>query len=302
VAAFLDPEGEARGIWRSRVSTGEEVGMSDGGGGQVDATLTYTEMQDFFERTLKLQTPPVAVKFVKPGEARPPGLACNIKPMTFCQTVTVARQGGYPVYLERRTLSCYNARIAFGLGTPKEIEKDIQTAIETTTGKYVPTPELSRKIVLTKFRIPAGEVIGVGVAPMGKAQFVPDALIFTCTPWQAYYLTNAYLWMTGDSPVRFEAATNSLVCAYSAGLAGWKKQLNCCTACTGGRAYGGTESTEVYWSTPWELVALLIEGLKERSRRSPYPSLINIPLPTPAPEKHFFGGREEAKGGGGGEE
>ncbi len=267
--------------------------MSDNAEGRVRAPLTCPEMQDFFERILKLQTPPVAVKFVKPGEERPPGLATNIKPMTFCQTVTVARQGGYPLYLERRTLSCYNARIAFGLGKPEEIEKDIQKAIETTVGKYAPTPELATKIVLSKFRIGAGKVIGVCVAPVGKAQFVPDALIFTCTPWQAYYLTNAYLWMTGDIPVRFEAATNSLVCAYSAGLAGWKKQLNCCTACTGGRAYGGTESTEVYWSVPWELVDLLIVGLKERNRRNPYPSLINIPLPTPAPEKHFFATREE---------
>ncbi|MFI5338702.1 MAG: DUF169 domain-containing protein [Candidatus Methylomirabilales bacterium] len=263
-------------------------------GGQGGPALTYAGMQDLFERTLKLQTPPVAVKFIKPGEEKPSGLVTNIKAMTFCQAVTVARQGGYPVYLERRTLSCHNARIAFGLGTPEEIERDIQTAIETTTGKYAPTPELARKIVLTKFRIGAGEVAGVGVAPMGKAQFVPDALIFTCAPWQAYYLTNAYLWMTGDIPVRFEAATNSLVCAYSAGLAGWKKQLNCCTACTGGRAYGGTESTEVYWSTPWGLVDLLIEGVKQRSRRTPYPSLITIPLPAPAPEKHFFGTREEA--------
>ncbi len=267
--------------------------MPDDTEGPTGAPLTRPETQDFFERILKLQTSPVAVKFMKPGEGRPPGLATNIKPMTFCQAVTVARQGGYPVYLERGTLSCYNARIAFGLGTPEEVDKDIQKAIETTTGKYAPTPELAAKIVLSKFRIGAGEVVGVCVAPVGKAQFEPDALIFTCTPWQAYYLTNAYLWKTADIPIRFEAATNSLVCAYSAGLAGWKKQLNCCTACTGGRAYGGTESTEVYWSIPWEKVDLLIAGLKERSRRNPYPSLIAIPLPSPLAEKHFFATREK---------
>jgi uncharacterized protein (DUF169 family) len=257
-------------------------------------TMTYAEMRDLFDRTLRLQTPPVAVKFVRPGEEKPPGLATNIKPMTFCQAVTLARQGGYSVYLERGTLSCYNARIAFGLGTKEEVDKDIQKAIETTTGKYAPTRELATKIVLNKFRIGAGEVKGVGVAPLGKAQFVPDALVFTCVPWQAYYLTNAYLWVTGDIPVRFETATNSLVCAYSAGMAGWQKKINCCTACTGGRAYGGTESTEVYWSIPWELVDILIAGLQERSRRSPYPSLINIPLPAPAPERHFFMTREES--------
>ena len=60
--------------------------------------------------------------------------------------------------------------------------------------------EIAAKIVMNKFRIGAGEVKGVAVAPLGKAKFVPDALIFTCFPWQAYYLTNAYLWMTGDAP------------------------------------------------------------------------------------------------------
>ena len=49
--------------------------------------LTYEEMQDFFERTLKLITPPVAVKFVMRGEEKPSGLARNIKPITFCQGV-----------------------------------------------------------------------------------------------------------------------------------------------------------------------------------------------------------------------
>lgn len=255
--------------------------------------MTYQEMQEFFERTLKFQTPPVAVKFTKPGEEKPSGLATNIKPITFCQAVTIARQGGYAVYLERGTLSCYNARIAFGLGTKEEIDKDIERSIETTTGKYAPTRELAAKIVLNKFRIGIGKIKGVAVAPLAKAKFLPDALIFTCFPWQAYFLTNAYLWTTGDIPVKFETAPNSLVCAYSAGKAGWEKKINCCTACAGGRAYGGTESTEVYWSMPFELMETIIEGLKGRSQRSPYPSLINIPLPAPAPEKHFFSTKEK---------
>jgi hypothetical protein len=47
---------------------------------------------------------------------------------------------------------------------------------------------------------------------------------------------------------------------------------------------------------PWELVDTFIEGLRERSQRSPYPSLINIPIPAPASEKHFFTKKEEDSG------
>ncbi|MFA5353049.1 MAG: DUF169 domain-containing protein [Thermodesulfovibrionales bacterium] len=251
-------------------------------------TMKYDEMQDFFERTLKLITPPVAVAFVRPDDERPKGLTANIKPMTFCQAVTVARQGEYSLYLEKETLSCFNARTTLGLGTAEDLQRDIEKSIETTIGKYAPNREIATKIVMSKFRIPAGSLKGLAVAPLGKARFTPDCLIFTVFPWQAYYLTNAYLWMTGDIPLSFEVATNSLICGYGAGIAGWKKKINCCTACTGGRSYAGTESTEMYWAMPWELADTIIEGLKGRSKKSPYPGLINIPLPAPAPEKHFF--------------
>jgi uncharacterized protein (DUF169 family) len=117
---------------------------------------------------------------------------------------------------------------------------------------------------------------------------VPDALLFTVVPWQAYYLMNGYLFMTQDAPVNFTMATNSLVCGYAAGIAGWDKKINMATACTGGRSYAGTESTHMYFALPWELVDLEIEGLRQRAKVSPYPGLITIPVGVPKPEKHFF--------------
>jgi uncharacterized protein (DUF169 family) len=259
--------------------------------------LSYEEMQDFFERTLKLTTPPVAVKLVMVEEKRPAGPVSNVYPITFCQGVAIARQGGYSLYLEKETISCFSARITFGLGTEEEIEQDIEMAIATTIGYYAPTREMASKIVMNKVRIPPGRVKGVCVAPLAKAQYVPDALIFTCFPWQAAYLTNGYLYITAEVPMHFETTANSLLCANSAGVAAWKKKINCSTTCTGGRAFGGTESTEVYWSIPWEKVSTLIEGLKERSLRTPYPSLISISIPAPSLATHFFKKKEEKKAG-----
>lgn len=250
-------------------------------------SMSYPEMQDFFERTLKLETPPVAVKFVKRGEEKPGGLSTNIKPITFCQAVTVARQGGYSLYQTRATLSCPNARMAFGLGTPEEIAKDREHQI-TRYEKYAPDKEAWEKVVDKKFAIPPDQIEGIGVTPLGKARFVPDCLIFTVVPWQAYYLMNGYLFMTGDVPLTFTMATNSLVCGYSAGIAGWEEKINIATACTGGRSYGGTESIHVYYSLPWKYVDVTLEGLNKRSKRAPYPSLINIPLGVPTSEKYFF--------------
>ena len=254
---------------------------------EPEKKMSYPEMQDFFERTLKLETPPVAVRFIRKGEEKPRGLSTNIKPMSFCQAVTVARQGNYSLYLTRGNLSCPNARLAFGLGTAEEMAKDRENQISKFQ-KYAPSKEVWEKMVDKKFSIPPGEVFGVAVAPLARAKFVPDALIFTVVPWQAYYLMNGYLFMTGDIPLNFTMATNSLVCGYAAGMAGWAKKINMTTACSGGRGYAGTESIHMYFALPWELVDIEIEGLKHRSKVAPYPGLITIPLGVPKPEKHFF--------------
>jgi uncharacterized protein (DUF169 family) len=246
-------------------------------------------MQEFLEKTLKLETPPVAVKFVRKGEEKPRGLSTNIKPISFCQAVTIARQGNYSIYLVRENVSCANARMAFGLGTEEEIKRDRENQISKYQ-KYSPNKEAWEKVVDRKFAIPPGEVIGVGVAPLARAKFIPDALLFTVVPWQAYFLMNGYLYITGDAPMNFTMANNSLVCGYSAGMAGWEKKINMATACSGGRGYAGTESIHIYFSLPWELVDLEIEGLKQRAKVAPYPGLITIPLGVPKPEKHFFRG------------
>ena len=69
---------------------------------------------------------------------------------------------------------------------------------------------------------------------------------------------------------------------------GWEKRINMATACSGGRGYAGTESIHLYFSLPWELVDLEIEGLRQRAKVAPYPGLITIPLGVPKSEKHFF--------------
>jgi len=259
---------------------------------QEKSKMSYTEMQDFFERTLKLETPPVSVKFVRKGEDKPKGLSTNIKPISFCQAITISRQGNYSVYLTKENISCPNARMAFGLGNAEEIKRDRENQI-SKYHKYAPNKEVWEKMVDKKFAIPPGEVIGVAVAPLARAKFVPDALIFTVVPWQAYFLMNGYFFITGDVSLHFTMATNSLVCGYSAGMAGWDKKINMTTACSGGRSFAGTESIHLYFSLPWELVDIEIEGLRQRSKVAPYPGLITIPLGVPKPEKHFFKSDED---------
>jgi uncharacterized protein (DUF169 family) len=221
------------------------------------------------------------------GEDKPKGVSTNIKPISFCQAVTVARQGNYSVYLTRETLSCPNGRMALGLGTAEEIKRDRDNQV-SKFHKYAPNQEAWEKVVDKKYAIPPGLVAGVAVAPLARAKFVPDCLMFTVVPWQAYYLMNGYFFATGDVPLTFTMATNSMVCGYGAAISGWEKKINMATACTGGRGYAGTESIHMYFSLPWDVIDAEIEGLKGRAKVAPYPGLITVPLGVPKPEKHFF--------------
>lgn len=58
--------------------------------------------------------------------------------------------------------------------------------------------------------------------------------------------------------------------------------------CPNARYAFGFESTEVLLAVPWRAVAPMIEGLAIRSRVAPYPGMICMPVPAPAPEKHIL--------------
>lgn len=248
----------------------------------------YAEISDRFERLLKLETPPVAIKFVKKGEEAPKGLTKRTKMITFCQGTTIARQGGYSVLLTDDNLGCKNAKIAFGFGGEEKVEANKQASAARNIGKYAANEEIARKIIDVKPAIPPGEVWAVAISPLAKAGFEPDCILFVVVPWQAYYLADAYFYNTGDAPLYYEVGTNAMVCAYNAVRAGYFKKISCATACTGGRAYAGTESTQMYYTLPWDKVQIVLEGAKARDKKSPYPSLIYLGAPAPGPEKHIF--------------
>ncbi|MDI6786262.1 MAG: DUF169 domain-containing protein [bacterium] len=249
---------------------------------------SYTEIAEQFERLLKLETPPVAIKFVKEGEEAPKGLTKRTKMITFCQGITIARQGGYSLLLTDDNLGCKNAKIAFGLGGEEAVKKNKEAAAVKNLGKYAANEEIARKIIDVKPAIKPGEINAIAIAPLSKTKFQPDCIMFIVVPWQAYYLADAYFYNTGDAPLYYEVGTNAMVCAYNAVRAGYLKKISCGTACTGGRAYAGTESTQMYYTIPWEKVEIVLEGAKARNAKSPYPSLIYLGTPAPGPEKHVF--------------
>ena len=246
------------------------------------------EMAAVFQGRLRLDSAPVAIRLVPAGEDTPGGLLERSKALSFCQFVVAAATGGYPFWVTRDRLGCYNAKIAFGLYDPVSDPGLVEQAVRTHVGVYAPNDDAARKLVAEKPSIDPGRLAGVAVAPLSKAEFEPDAVIMIVTPAQAYFAMDDYMYASGDSPVQVEMGTNSLVCAYCGVRAAHSGKIGLTPACTGGRNYAGIERTQMTIGFPACSLESLMTGMKERSRAVPYPGMIAMPAPVPMPPKHIL--------------
>ena len=250
--------------------------------------VSNAEMAALLEGRLRLDSAPVAIRMVPAGEEPPDGLLERTKVLTFCQFVVAAATGGYPFWVTEDNLGCQNARIAFGMWDPERDSALMEKAVRNHVGVYAPDAEAARRLIASKPAVPAGRMSGVAVAPLAKAAFQPDAVLMVVVPWQAYFAMDDYMYATGDAPLEMEVGTNSLVCAYCAVRAGYLGKISLTGACSGGRAYAGIEKTQLTLAFPGAKLEALLRGMRERSRKVPYPGLIAMPAPTPMPPKHIL--------------
>ena len=248
---------------------------------------SYEPISNSLIELLRLAWSPVAIRFFKPGE-NATGLMRRTKKLSFCQFVSAAATGGYTLLVSPENLGCPNARLAFGFTDPRADEDAMAKIVKSHVGVYAPDEASARRLVEAKPSIPPGEVMSIGVTPLGKANFDPDAVIFTVVPAQAYYLLDGYLYAEGEVPVRLECGTNSLTCAYGAVVAGHYHRVNMVTGCTGGRIYAGMDGSQVQLFFPGQKLDSLMSGLTARSKRVSYPDMPVMPAPIPQPSKHIL--------------
>lgn len=249
---------------------------------------TNSEMATAIEDRLRLDGAAVAVKLVPAGEEPPDGLIERTKVLSFCQFVTAASGGRYPLWVTRENLGCPNARIAFGLWDQEKDVGLLEKAVKTHVGVYAPDAGAARRLIAAKPAIPPGQIEGLAVAPLSRAFFEPDAVMLVVTPWQAYFALGDYMYATGEAPLEFQIGTNSLVCAFCAVRAAYLDRIGLTYACTGGRNYAGIERTQLTLAFPASTLPALLAGIEQRSRRVPYPGMIAMPAPVPIPPKHIL--------------
>lgn len=235
---------------------------------EENASMTFPEAQELFERLLKLDYHPVAIKFFRSEEEANQYRAEKkaAAKMTFCQFTTGSRMGNHVLKGTAENILCENCLTSFGYQAPSEKEA-------MGHFKYVIDAEYTNKVLETKPRFPLGEMYGFLTAPLAKTPVDPDVVMFVCNPFQAYHILNDYIGAFHVHPLQFYHTVNSAVC----GGAVWsymnqKPQMN--VMCAGSYTSGKTEKGEVNVFIPGGQIMAVARQLALRTKISGGTSLL----------------------------
>jgi uncharacterized protein (DUF169 family) len=227
----------------------------------------YRQAQEAFERLLKLDYHPVAIKFFKSQEEEKKFQPDKkmVGRATFCQFTSASRMAGYILKGGKENVLCDNCLDVFGYKEPSEDDFKAHQ-------KYVIDYEKAKKMVADKPRFFLGEIHSFLTAPLARTPVDPDVVLFICNPFQAYHILNDYIGAFNIHPLQFNHTINSAVC----GGAVWchlnhKPNMN--TMCSGSFTSGKTEKGEVNVFIPGDQILGVAQQLVRRTEYSQGASL-----------------------------
>jgi uncharacterized protein (DUF169 family) len=256
------------------------------------------EIARVFRDLLRLETQPVAMRFVPRGEE------LKRKPLPFklniCQLISMARhQGRVSVGVPSSMVCSIGAACTGLIDTPAPF-RDGTAAV----GKYVADMEAGRTFFGNTFKL--GDT-GAGYdalmfAPLGEAAgFTPDVVLFYGNPAQIMRLVHATLYRTGEK-VSADTVAEAAVCS-AAGYALATGRPAIGFPCAGDRRFGGTQNHELVFVTPFDRIEGMAEALQELAEAGPLfpipPNVMWTPSMPPAytiGEEDLPGGRGESDG------
>ncbi|MEW6328315.1 MAG: DUF169 domain-containing protein [Thermodesulfobacteriota bacterium] len=223
--------------------------------------FSYSEISDIIERLIKLDFPPVAVKFFfdqeEMGKYQPDRIP--VHPITFCAFIAASRSSGYILVSGEEKLQCASAKYVFGW-RPYD-DKQAISHIKYATGR-----QQAEKFIKTKPRLPEGKLKGFLTAPLEKTPVAPDVVHFICTPLQAYHILNDYMAAMDAHPLTFTQTISSAVCGSDV-LVYQTQRPNMSTMCSGSHTSGKTERGELNVAIPGTQIEAVAKRMLQRTVR-----------------------------------
>jgi len=212
------------------------------------------------DQHLRTDTFPLAIRVVRGGESLPERVRRPFRDMgikvSICQGISMARRYGWSVAMGPDDLTCPIAQVAFGFmpAVPFYTEGNL------AAGMYV---ETCGQGALTEQHVPrfsADEAGTVVVAPLSRCSFEPETLLIYGNSAQVMRAVTGALYKTGGAIT--STTTGRADCADIVIRTAQEKRPQFILPCLGDRIFGQVQDGEMAFTTPWELVPDLLEGLE----------------------------------------
>lgn len=235
------------------------------------------------ETYVRPETFPVGIRILAqaepvPEKVRRPWRDMGIK-VSICQGISMARRYGWAVAMGPEDLSCPIAQVAFGF----EEAIPYYTEGNLAAGMYVETCGLGAKTEAEVPKLAPSEAGIVVVAPLSRCPFTPQVLLVYGNSAQVMRLAAAALWKRGGAITSTTSARADCADIAIRTLRVGGPQV--ILPCYGDRVFGQTQDHEMAFTTPWELVPELIEGLHGTHKggvRYPIPHYLRYQAEFPA--------------------
>lgn len=170
--------------------------------------------QEKLNALLELRYPVVAVKMVE-NEAEVPDNALRPyeqsgKHIALCQAFALARRQGKTVYMQKQDHWCWNPLITFGMVS---CERGSEPFMEIARTMGIEDLNRAQEFVDSFPRLPVNKYRGILIAPLDRAEFVPDISLIYCKNDQLRLILMAVNSQTGKMLDSSFTALDS--CVYS---------------------------------------------------------------------------------------
>ncbi len=233
------------------------------------------DLDRVLQQYVRPQSFPMAVGFAAPGAEAPPKLKRPHRDLgirvAVCQSFAFARRYGWGLAVGREDLSCPLAHVAFGFSPSLPFYEAGNLCVEM----YTRDAEAGARSEAAVPRFPLGGRGLLLVAPLGRAAYEPEVVVFYGNGAQVMRLVAAALYERGGQLTSRHAARIDCAELVIRTLQTGEPQV--VLPCYGDRVFGQTGDDEMAFAWPHSRSAEIVEGLEGTHRggvRYPVPSFL----------------------------
>lgn len=206
---------------------------------------------------LDLEREPIAVKFLINDDDFN-GFDCDeVKGrMTYCLMVKKAMSSGLMMKATIKNINCPGAARALGL---MEISDDFKSG-EYGRNLNIYKNQLISKKVANEITFCNHKVRGFAVGPLKNFKQDPDVVLMVINPYRAMRIVQAHTFNNGIHK-NFTISGNQAYCSELTAVPYEKNAINLSLFCSGTRAVGGWDESEMGVGFPFHFIDDIIEGL-----------------------------------------